>query len=413
MPVAPVLAGPVRRLPVPAAQDWPGLAEDLTTNWLPDAVAGAGCGPDGPIGPVGRIDVATGSGCRSVVLAPVGLRIRGHLLAQASLGAAEAALSPGVFGYRDAAGPYREDWAAFRAAAARLAAVRAVEVRFDVRGFFAAVPAAALAVHGPDTERFAREVEERYGQCLLPGHRWARRFANTVLDPVDRALGAPFVRWQDDYRVFVRDAAEAEAVLAAAADGLGRIGLSLNAAKTRVGEPEEPAERWGPPGAASWAAAVGAGDVRRLKFLLRVAAQDAASGRRDGGGVPTGGLSRLVSERRVLAPRAAWALSARAAGGDGAAAAELAALAGVPDPWVSARALAGLAAHPSLAGAAPARAVAAAADSPHAAVRALAARLLHAAGRPFPSSVPHVDRVLRGCSPSSLAGVAPEVRTTL
>jgi hypothetical protein len=398
---------------MPVVSVLPALAEDLTTDWLPDAVAGAGAAGNGPIKPVGRMDVAAAGGSRTVVLAPMPLRVRGHQVAERCLPDREAALSPGVFGYRDAGSAYRGDWAKFRAAAARPASARAVEVRFDVRQFFATVPAGVLDAFGTEAGHFARSVETEYGQCLLPGHRWARRFANAVLDGVDRSISAPFVRWQDDYRVFVHDRDEAASVLAVVAERLDEMGLALNADKTRIGHAQAPAPDNASPRAPGWKAAVTTRDVPRLKFLLRLAAEvgDGRAGGPDDEQVPTPGLACLVAQEPVLAPRAVWALVSRA--GDAAARIELAAVAGSSDPWVAARGLAGFAACPALSDAAPERAVASAADNPHAAVRALAARILHWQGRPFPVSIPHVDRVLRDCAPAALVAVLPVVATTL
>src|SRR4051794_19301815 len=100
-PCADPAADPAGDAPATGADRWPALAEDLLTDWVPDAVAGAGADPADDDACEWLV-VSTASGPRSVPLAPIGLRIRGHLAAERALSPREAAMPAAVCGYRDA-----------------------------------------------------------------------------------------------------------------------------------------------------------------------------------------------------------------------------------------------------------------------------------------------------------------------
>jgi hypothetical protein len=408
--VRPVADSPCRGTAVPAAVRWPALAEDLKTEWVPDAVGGACIDPHSrePDGPPQQIDVAMASGTRRVPLAPIAVRVRGHLAAQRHLPAIERALAPGVHGYRDADTPYRVEWARMRALLDTNAASRGGGwiLRADVKSFFSEASAIAVeSAAGAGMGAFCRDVERAHGQALLPGHRWARRTANVLLGTVDHAVGAPFVRWQDDYTVFVADACQAREVLERIDAGLARVGLRRNAQKTRAG-PAHDLMRAVRPGAGRpvWRAAKESGDVASLKRLLREAAEG-------GTAMSVDGLAETGEQFPTLVPRICWLLATRA--GENAAASELCRLAESDDIWTAARALAAAAAAPGLAPAVSDAALQRQAGSAVLAVRALAARLLQARGLAWPASLPHVDRLLERASPEELAACRPVVATTL
>lgn len=58
--------------------------------------------------------------------------------------------------------------------------------------------------------------------------------ANIVLLKVDRAIGVPFARWVDDYRIFVNGTSEAESALNRLQVALASCGYELNSEKVAV-----------------------------------------------------------------------------------------------------------------------------------------------------------------------------------
>jgi hypothetical protein len=86
-------------------------------------------------------------------------------------------------------------------------------------------------------ERLARD-----GFAGLPvGPEPSGALANAVLVAADRAVlqvgGRPPLRWVDDVLAAAPDERGAGRIVEALSEALGRLGLSLNAAKTRVFEP--------------------------------------------------------------------------------------------------------------------------------------------------------------------------------
>jgi hypothetical protein len=173
----------------------------------------------------------------------------------------ERALGPAVTGNRvaDAVVVRLEDWRRARRRHEMLAeALRArterrggLLVATDVRDCYASIsPEAvgrALASLGshPSVVGRIRRVLERLaadGATGLPvGPEPSGALANAVLVAADRAVlrvsrTAP-LRWVDDVLAAAPDERGAERIVEALAEALGRLGLSLNAAKTRVFEP--------------------------------------------------------------------------------------------------------------------------------------------------------------------------------
>lgn len=99
------------------------------------------------------------------------------------------------------------------------------------------------------------ELLDRFARAGVPGlpigPDASAILANAVLEPADRAVrrtDTRFVRWVDDY---VLEGSASARALDALGEELGRIGLSLHAAKTRRLEPRratEPAEAPAPQG---------------------------------------------------------------------------------------------------------------------------------------------------------------------
>jgi hypothetical protein len=391
---------------VAAADRWPALREDLMTDWVPDAVGGAGVDPaavEDASGPPQVIEVATASGRPRVPLAPVGLRVRGHLAAEASLPPLEACLPSSVCGYRDAATPYRVEWQRWLGLLRGMADGGGTVLRADVRSFFTEVSTEAVRRTVPwEMAGFCDDVRRLHGQFLLPGHRWARRVANLVLAPVDDRIAVPFARWQDDYALLVPDPDGAETAAAALDHALAGVGLRHNLGKSRVVAARE-LRAGAAPSAPDWSRARSDRDVPAMKRLLRAAAQGRSAGPRLD--------TALVEEFPTLLPRICWLLSIRE--GNPGAADLIGGLVASTDDWTAARAMAAAAGRPGLAAAVSPAHLQRHAASGLAPVRALAARLLHDRGLDWPTSLPHVDRALAASSRSGLGAFLPVVETTL
>lgn len=169
--------------------------------------------------------------------------------------AVERALPPSAMANRVAAAsvrsglvelePWRPARARFAAAARRMSDARALVVA-DVHDCF---PSIRPDVVASCVERVGARLEaaairelladlERSGVRGLPvGPAPSAVLANAVLAVVDDALaarGAHHLRWVDDVWVPARDVSEARRLLAVIGDALGRVGLELAPAKTRV-----------------------------------------------------------------------------------------------------------------------------------------------------------------------------------
>jgi hypothetical protein len=140
--------------------------------------------------------------------------------------------------------------AAFRRLAARLETSRrsgghgAGYLSTDVEDFYPSLGsetvARALLAAGAsphDASRVAAMLEgwAALGYRGLPiGPPASAVLANAVLRPVDEAVGAPFVRWVDDYAVRLATERHAAEVLERTDEALDRLGLRRSRPKTRV-----------------------------------------------------------------------------------------------------------------------------------------------------------------------------------
>jgi hypothetical protein len=159
---------------------------------------------------------------------------------------AQPLLAPGVFGYRYGAERdwhYAPAWRAFSDATA-LQASDAQWVAFtDVTSFFRSTSwrmvADAISPHvTPQVMSELRGISDRFSAAglnhLPSGYSDARFLSNLVLARADQAIGIPFVRWVDDYRLFADSYEQASAALARLHDSMRLAGLEPNHSKTRI-----------------------------------------------------------------------------------------------------------------------------------------------------------------------------------
>jgi hypothetical protein len=152
---------------------------------------------------------------------------------------------------------------------------------------------------------------------LPPEHRWAARLAGAYLAPVDEQVDrlAPrrWVRWGDEWLVFVPGPPAAEEIRAAVADRLAALGLALSAAKTTLRPAADAVATGrdvaGPP-ARVWRRGLRDGDVRALRYALP---------RLDPGPGVSRALPELVRVWPRLLPRAVAYLDRAVHTGEGAA----------------------------------------------------------------------------------------------
>ena len=198
--------------------------EDLTEDWLTSWVVDVGAHVDvssyaesdasrwTPSVQWLRVPRPTGLDMSVPVLDP-----KSHFILHAAVAPlrhdADALLADGVFGYRrgaDFATRYATEWQRFSARAAELSADAHHVVVADVERFFSATGWNRVleSLEGLD-DRLAplRHVAATFSAAglkhLPAGYSDARMLANLVLREVDRQLPVPFVRWVDDYTLFV------------------------------------------------------------------------------------------------------------------------------------------------------------------------------------------------------------------
>ncbi len=153
-------------------------------------------------------------------------------------------LSPSVFGYRrgaDATARYATEWQKFFSLAGEMAADAASVIIADVERFFSAASwgrvIAAIEAVTTETEpvrRLAASFESAGLPHLPAGYGDARMLSNLLLLHVDRRLPVPFLRWVDDYRLFIPRGKSAHEVLENLDQELRYSGLHLNRSKTLV-----------------------------------------------------------------------------------------------------------------------------------------------------------------------------------
>ena len=230
------------------------LAEDLRTTWVPDVLGNVDvelllntAPAAGTLGDVEQFEVPRPD---SSPLLATALSHHGHGLIHRSVdavrGAIDARLAPGVCGYRRGAEEgfsYSTENRRFQELTESEAADAAYVVFADVRTFFAnctwsvvldqleqLVPEADL-----DEVRHLSKSAAASGVHTLPaGYADARLLANAVLAAADDAIGLPFARWVDDYRIFAPGRREAELTLERLQAALGQSGHTLNGAKISI-----------------------------------------------------------------------------------------------------------------------------------------------------------------------------------
>lgn len=228
------------------------LVEDRLTAWLPDAAGdvdleaycqGAEPGTGTVLLPL-RVPKPDG-GDMLIHQCHPGWVVRLRRAIAPVVDQVDELLGAGVFGYRrgaDADTRYAHQYAAFRDYAETRSADAGHVVFADIKGFFRAVNSRSaqttmehvLGRSMPGLGDVARAWQAAGVTYLPPGYCDVRLIANVVLHEVDRSLPVPFGRWVDDYRLFVSPGKDPNDVLQVLADALGRAGLELNRAKTRI-----------------------------------------------------------------------------------------------------------------------------------------------------------------------------------
>jgi hypothetical protein len=228
------------------------LREDWLTGWAADSaglydvdgyVRGGVSHTDRPLQWL-TVPRPGGSPMRVPVLHPY-FHVRLHRLGAKVRETIDNALLSGVIGYRrgcDPESPYAKRWQDFSAATRDHARLAGHVVFADVSHFFhsanweCAVKALdGLGQHAEADELadIARSLSVAGLSWLPPGYGDARMLANLVLDPIDRSLNVPFVRWVDDYRLFVPYGDATDGIVDSLASELRAHGFALNRLKLR------------------------------------------------------------------------------------------------------------------------------------------------------------------------------------
>ncbi|MFI1829684.1 hypothetical protein ACH41E_25050 [Streptomyces sp. NPDC020412] len=356
------------------------FGQDLATDWIPDAVGAVDVAPfllgGAPSGiDAARLRVPLGSRTEDVPVVPVDVRARLHGLVERAL--CGHRVRPEVLAYDRVDWDYRH---AFRTRQQRLTELAArpelpLVLALDVHRLSRSLPLRAL--HDapwatPELSAALAALDRAAGRPLLPGHRWANRLAAAVLSPVDTVVArlAPgrWLRWGDDWHVFVHAPAEADEVREAVGRALAPLGLAPSEHKTRT----LPAttvlsgtarDVRGDPGDA-WRRGLEQGDARALRYALPRAA-------------PTPQISRsvpgAVRHRPELLPRAVQYLARAVDTPEGRAAVR--ALLPAASPFTCARLLALAATHRALAADVPDELLTRSYASGSVALRSLATRV--------------------------------------
>jgi hypothetical protein len=296
------------------------FASDLLTDWVPDSIGAAdvfGALRSGVLPPkeplrAAHLLVTMATRSSLVPVIDVASRARLHSITDDAL----AAYKPdaNVFSYRSLGSTYRP---AYRARIDRLRSL-ASDSRYplvlaaDVARFTASVPLSTILRQQWITPALADELTNlraAAGRCLLPGHHWANRIGSAVLGRVDTALrsafGSRWVRWADDFHVFVADSAEAERVRSLLLEELRDLDLTLSEEKTRLMSvsdllSDRARDVAGDP-AQVWLRGVTNSDVRALRYALpRLAAGHNP--------VALDDLNRIIAEIPYVLPRAVYYL---------------------------------------------------------------------------------------------------------
>jgi reverse transcriptase-like protein len=210
-----------------------------------------------PAPPFARVAAPPGRRVREVTVLHPALAARYTALVSAVALRVDGELSPSVAANRVAVASidpprlilrsFRDERIAFGRRLARLARKTPCLLFADVRECYRSIApdvvAASLRALGCDGSSgdavvaFLRDLQEFGVEGLPIGPDPSAVLANAVLAEVDRALarlGAPHLRWVDDLVVGVDGSGGAATVLEVARAALGRVGLRLNDAKTRL-----------------------------------------------------------------------------------------------------------------------------------------------------------------------------------
>ncbi|WP_408898367.1 RNA-directed DNA polymerase [Nocardioides sp. R1-1] len=227
------------------------LHEDLRTRWVPDVIADADAGasavsPSLDADALSLFPVLRDAGPRVAPIFTVqALAAQRQAVASLRL-ISDGLLEPTVCGYRrgaDGDSDYSTEYQRFRSLTESMLDCYPLVVTADVSDFFDSVDLEQVrgsmsATMGEECwapiEGYLRQLHGAGVPGLPAGYGDARLIANAVLTPVDRRIESEWVRWVDDYRIFVRSEAEAFLQLDRLRRSLRSVGLRLNESKVRV-----------------------------------------------------------------------------------------------------------------------------------------------------------------------------------
>lgn len=207
--------------------------------------------------PFARVAATPGRGAREVTVLHPALAARYTALVSAVAHRVEGELSRSVAANRVAAAcvdppslvlrSFSDERVVFGRRLTRLArrtrCLLFADVRECYRSISSDVVASSLRALGCDgasadaVRAFLHVLQDRGVEGLPVGPDPSAVLANAVLAEADRALerlGAPHLRWVDDFVVAVDGSRRAAAVLEVTREALDRVGLRLNDAKTRL-----------------------------------------------------------------------------------------------------------------------------------------------------------------------------------
>jgi hypothetical protein len=228
------------------------LSEDLRTRWAPD-VAGDleldGYAPVNTVGPAAFQPVALprpGGGSQEVALLHPRTHVALHEVTAPLRDVTDKVLSPGVRGYRYGASSdsaHSDEYRKFRELFDEYVKSAEFVVFADVERFFptlqneqvkSAITATLATIELAGLFEFMDRMAAVKLPAIPPGYADARLVANLVLHQADNLLDVRFTRWVDDYRLFIPPGRDPVAVIRRLEEGLAKMGLGLNRAKTQV-----------------------------------------------------------------------------------------------------------------------------------------------------------------------------------
>jgi hypothetical protein len=250
---------PTKLLPAPLdggdADLVSGFQQDMLTDWVPDPIGASDVlsawaetpDPleiarlsDSPSG--SQMEAAFRGRVETVRIIDSPLRAALHIAVETSIRESALRLLPTVCGYRDAGTPYRVEYLRWRDSARHLSTRPRTEfvVVADIANFFSDVSLSSIRQRVP-LNHVANQLLggiATNGPPLLPGHHWACRLANALLQEFDTevldSLGVPWLRWMDDIHIYVSSEAIGRRVLDRVGQQLRNRGLRLNHAKARI-----------------------------------------------------------------------------------------------------------------------------------------------------------------------------------